>query len=297
MQIIQDTNPMLDEYHRWIRSTKDIKTFEEVLDDPESFVYWDFSRDDAYEAYLNGKVTVYSSKPLENWVFVSTSQNMARDYAWGGKIYSKTVDINDVAWLDWDEGQLATTSNVGMPTKTIKFEDIMWNKSQNLFDEEDAKNYGLTAADIKALKEYNWSKYSEINKYLRQGYGGEQADNISKALAKLPSYEGVTYRWTSLKDEVYNQRYANLKPGDIITEKWFTSSTIDGDRLYWFASYWGEKTPWHTSVTMAINSKNWKYSLNSYEKEILFDKWTQFEVTKIVKKPDWSLTTLYLNEI
>ena len=103
---------MLDEYHRWIRSVNDIKTFAEAIQDSESFVYGDYSYEDAVRDLNRGKVTVYSSKPIWDWAFVSTSKNMARDYAWGdvNKVYSKTVSIEDVAWLDGDEGQYAKVS-------------------------------------------------------------------------------------------------------------------------------------------------------------------------------------------
>ena len=79
------------------------------MEDWESFVYWDFTKKDAQKALESWKITVYSSKPIENWNFVSTSKNMAQDYAgWkGSKIYSKEVSIDDVAWLDWDEWQFA----------------------------------------------------------------------------------------------------------------------------------------------------------------------------------------------
>ena len=112
LEIIKNTNPMMDDIHRGIRSEADIKTWKEAMEDWESFVYWDFTKKDAQKALESWKITVYSSKPIENWNFVSTSKNMAQDYAgWkGSKIYSKEVSIDDVAWLDWDEWQFAKIS-------------------------------------------------------------------------------------------------------------------------------------------------------------------------------------------
>lgn len=107
LEIILKTNPMQDEYHTGIRTVEDIKTFEEVINDDESFVYGDFSKEDAIKALEKGKVTVYSSRPIENGNFVSTSKNMARDYAGSGKIYSKEVPLTEVAWINGDEGQYA----------------------------------------------------------------------------------------------------------------------------------------------------------------------------------------------
>ena len=99
--IIQDTNPMWDDYHVGIRSAEDIRTWEEVLelnDENEGqFVWGDFSRDDAMQALEDNSITVYSSYPIKNGTFVSTSYIQAREYAGGSsssKVYSKTVPQN-----------------------------------------------------------------------------------------------------------------------------------------------------------------------------------------------------------
>ena len=111
--IIQETNPMGDDYHVGIRSENDIRTWEEVLklnDESEGqFVWGDFSRADAEQALKNGKIAVYSSYPIKNGVFVSTSYVQAEEYAGGrgGKVYSKTVPLDKVAWINGDEGQYA----------------------------------------------------------------------------------------------------------------------------------------------------------------------------------------------
>lgn len=64
------------------------------------FVYPDFTPRDAHIADAKGKVTIYSSHPITEGVFVSPSKMCAQDYAGGGKIYSKEVSIKDVAWMD-----------------------------------------------------------------------------------------------------------------------------------------------------------------------------------------------------
>lgn len=107
LKIILETNPMNDDYHVGIRNIDDIKTFDEVIDDDESFVWGDFSREDAQEALEKGEIKVYSSKEIKNGNFVSTSYNQARDYAGNGKVYSKIVPLEDVAWISGDEGQYA----------------------------------------------------------------------------------------------------------------------------------------------------------------------------------------------
>ena len=107
LNIIKESNPMTDDYHVGIRDINDIKTFDEAINDDESFTWGDYSKEDAQRDLEKGTVTVYSSKPIEQGEFVSTSKNQARDYAGGGEIYSQAVPINDVAWINGDEGQYA----------------------------------------------------------------------------------------------------------------------------------------------------------------------------------------------
>lgn len=122
--IIQETNPMWDDYHVGIRSAEDIRTWEEVLelnDESEGqFVWGDFSREDALQALEENSITVYSSYPIKNGTFVSTSYVQAREYAGGSsdsKVYSKTVPLDSVAWINGDEGQYAATGG----KKDIRF--------------------------------------------------------------------------------------------------------------------------------------------------------------------------------
>jgi hypothetical protein len=105
---IQKLNPMTDSYHTGIRSTSDIKTYNEAFNDPESFAYPDFTKEMAAKSLNDGKITIYSSKPLnENSAqFVTPSKMGASDYAGGGKVYSKVVNHDEVAWINGDEGQL-----------------------------------------------------------------------------------------------------------------------------------------------------------------------------------------------
>lgn len=115
-------NPMTDSYHTGIRNASDIKTFEETLSDSESFVNPDFTKDMAEKALKSGEITIYSSKPLNKSIsqFVTPSKMMASDYAGNRNIYSKKVNINDVAWISGDEGNFVGKSQLT---------DI-WNKAQ-----------------------------------------------------------------------------------------------------------------------------------------------------------------------
>lgn len=108
-KIIQETNPMHDDYHVGIRKPSDIKTWDEVIDDEDSFTWGDFTKADAEEALKTGKITIYSSKPIKQGTFISPSKAQAEEYAGGKgkKVYSKTIPLKDVAWINGDEGQFA----------------------------------------------------------------------------------------------------------------------------------------------------------------------------------------------
>ena len=106
-EIIQKNNPMRDDYHVGIRSPKDIKTWEEAIKDDESFSWGDFSKEDAEKALKSGEITIYSSYDIKQGTFVSTSKVQAEEYAGGKKVYEKTVKLNEVAWINGDEGQYA----------------------------------------------------------------------------------------------------------------------------------------------------------------------------------------------
>ncbi len=116
LQVIQDSNAAPDPYHTWVRDESDILTFEEALNDPDWADYDEFdpsySTDMARQALSSGKITVYSSYPIEPGVFVTPSRMEAQDYAGGGQIYEQTIPLTDVAWIDPTQGQYAPTGNV-----------------------------------------------------------------------------------------------------------------------------------------------------------------------------------------
>lgn len=113
-EVIQKNNPMTDDYHTGIRKPSDIKSATEafktsITDD--DYAYPDFTKADGQKALETGKITVYSSKPIGQGGFVSPSKMMAQDYAGGGKVFSQTVSVDDVAWIDSNEGQYAKTGD------------------------------------------------------------------------------------------------------------------------------------------------------------------------------------------
>lgn len=198
LDIIQKNNPMTDEYHTGIRSVDDIKTFEEAMQDDESFVYGDFTQEDAQEALKNGKVTVYSSKPITQGSFVSTSQNMAKDYAGSGKIYSQEVNLNDVAWINGDEGQYAKIDN---NKNILKLEQRV--QGDNLLNAQDLINdikevgaeidsngyvtlyHRTTPENAKQIYETGKMKAKEDGLFFSTNENGENNSNYGDAIVKL----------------------------------------------------------------------------------------------------------------
>lgn len=109
LEIIKKTNPAPNSNLTWIRSEEDVKTFDEVIDDfgVDEDVTSDWTAAMIEKAKKENKVTVYSSYPIKNGGFVTPSKMEAQSYAGSNKIYSATVDLNDIAWIDEIQGQFA----------------------------------------------------------------------------------------------------------------------------------------------------------------------------------------------
>lgn len=131
-KIIESVNPAEDEYHTWIRNSEDIKTFEETLNDPDWIDYReegfdpDYTGDMINDALKTGEIMVYSSYPIEMGTFVSPSKMEAETYSGNGKIYSKKVNLTDIAWIDPTQGQYAKINNLN----STKNSDIRYSLSE-----------------------------------------------------------------------------------------------------------------------------------------------------------------------
>lgn len=174
LDIILKENPMRDDYHTGIRNIEDIKTFEEAIEDDESFTWGDFDKKEAIEALKSGFVTVYSSKPIKNGGFVSTSKNQSRDYAGNGKIYEKKVAIKDIAWINGDEGQYAKIKE-----KTNSTDNTTKEQTMNVLNEltEFVKNIINNSG-----KEKEMSKEEKIKDLLKDKVDEETIQNVLNAL-------------------------------------------------------------------------------------------------------------------
>lgn len=167
LDIINKSNPMRDEQHTGIRSVDDIKTFKEAVSDSEAPFTPDYTKEDAESALKAGEITVYSSKPIEDGVFVTPSKMEAKNYAGGGKVFSKRVSIEDVAWIDAIEGQYARLRASDIETgakERLEREGVTYKKGDELVAEHEGspltivvdavgKNGNVTKSHVKSSGE------------------------------------------------------------------------------------------------------------------------------------------------
>lgn len=157
LEIINKHNPAPNTYNTWVRSVDDIKTFEEALADDEIAEYDefnpDFDRAMAEQAIKDGEITVYSSYPIKQGVFVSPSYMEAESYSGDGTVYSKRVPLDSVAWIDITQGQYADTKtdDIKMSLSTAN-DDIGPVRERNNVYGEDIKLQvdGPVREDIKS---------------------------------------------------------------------------------------------------------------------------------------------------
>ena len=169
LHIIQDTNPMNDDIHTGVRSTKDILSAKEAFEtkvDENSFAYPDFTEADGRTALRRGYVEIYSSHPIVPGAFVTPSQMQAKDYAGSGRVYSKRVPLRDVAWLHSDEGQYA-------PVEQESFDQSAWHGTPHDFDVFDLGGIGTG----EGAQVHGWGLYSAQGRDVAEGY----RENLSSA--------------------------------------------------------------------------------------------------------------------
>lgn len=113
-QLILKTNPPFNDYSTWVRTPEDILSFQEMFNQARleyaeygELMYPDLDWDVFQNASENRKIMVFSSYPIKTGVFVSPSRICAEDYAMDKRVFSKVVSVDDVAWIDFTEGQYA----------------------------------------------------------------------------------------------------------------------------------------------------------------------------------------------
>ncbi len=179
LEIIQKSNPMLDDYHTGIRSIEDIKTLEETLLDEDWKDYDEFNPDltrkDIEDAIKTGKITVYSSNEIENGTFISPSKMEAESYSGSGKVYSKEVNIKDIAWIDPTQGQYAKVESAEYSKNNNKWKEWL-DKTFPKQEQKSLKDMRLPIAENNNI-DYNLPE-SEVSK------NGEQIRTENDRLQK-----------------------------------------------------------------------------------------------------------------
>ena len=167
---INETNPMLDDYHTGIRSANDIRTLREAIQDAREEANGDWDELSAYpdvdnsvyeNALESGKITVYSSKPITDGNFVTPSRMQAEEYAGGGKVYSKTVSIDDVAWITTDEGQMAAIGKDNVSEYPMRMQFVGENGAANM---DNAESKDLEVINERFNKELTRYQTGDISK-------------------------------------------------------------------------------------------------------------------------------------
>lgn len=218
LEIIQKENPAPDDYHTWIRSQDDIKTFDEVIDDDESFVWGDFSKEDAKRALENGYITIYSSQPIKNGVFVSTSKNQVSDYAGSGKIYQKQVSLQEVAWINGDEGQYAKlpdTKYSQFNNEWSKYLKENWDLMPN-----SKKTFGFpTNEQLQAMDNKKISESADtLNMKEKKIKSLEEIANMTENDARMEN--GVNYKHKKDQNTPYQRKFfENVETSKIINQE------------------------------------------------------------------------------
>ncbi len=190
LDVVLNSNPATDDYHTQIRKVEDIKTFEEAIQDYDytngDDVTPDFTSEMIKRAFETGKITVYSSKPIENGSFVTPSKMEAQSYAGSGNIYSAEVNLTDVAWVNELQGQYA---NIGSLIE-VSTEGLSGIISDNILEEGVSEyNFVIRPIKMKVFPPYNQSKSDANERATRWAH----KENVKTGAQKLVSYHNRWY--------------------------------------------------------------------------------------------------------
>jgi len=181
---------------------------------------------------------------------------------------------------DIADGTTDLKTHVASPEDLAQFKEDMGHRYQRgvqfaKFAKADHPELfkNLSEAEIVAVWGYTTSDYGMLNSALRSKDPNKVAEvqayikAASSGLAKMPGWEGESFRGTSLPEEVL----AKYKPGEVITEEAFTSSAATRDAKF------------DGNTEFVIQGKTGRdvSGVSEYadEKEILFAPGTKFEVT------------------
>lgn len=161
-----------------------------------------------------------------------------------------------------------------------------------------ADNEILKKEEIAVIYAYTEDIYEPLNERLRRNLGqldtefGKELDNI---LTKLPNFEGICFRGTSLNHTSLTIYEDALNEGRIITEYGLMSTSTKELRAKEFMRTSKNGYLVLFSVISKQGKNIGKYSLYENEGEVLFRANSQFETLNIDKSNDF--ITITLNEI
>ncbi len=135
----------------------------------------------------------------------------------------------------------------------------------------------LTGSDRDALKDITGSGYRRLNQSLSEGSItqiseiAERANAVSDALAKLDAHPGMVLRGSA--GSLTDAQVGEYEPGEVRIEDRFVHASVDPDVADGY---------FRGNVVWAIESKSGRrveqYSAVPSEREVMFDKFTRFEV-------------------
>lgn len=217
LDLINQNNAMQDDYHTGIRTIDDILSADEALNvtqealdnyEVEAYSYPDFTLKDGKRALKTGRIRVYSSKPITPGAFITPSKMMAQDYAGDGRVYSKVIPLEDVAFINGDEGQYAPVSS--------SFNQAAGHLSMtmNLIALEKAKAMAEDGLDAKAIfKETGW--YKGVDNLWRY----EIPDNLDRIDASMfPEDEDPVELWKIYDNPELYEAYPYLSELPVYAE-------------------------------------------------------------------------------
>ena len=148
LAIIQEKNPAPNDYLTWIRGESDILSFKEAqaeFGNEEEFfdITPDLTGEMVKTALEKNKITVYSSYPIKQGTFVTPSKMEAQSYSGRENVYSKTVSLDKIAWIDEIQGQFADVD--------------AWEKEKS-----SSLNDKISAAEAE-VKENKFSKHTNVD--------------------------------------------------------------------------------------------------------------------------------------
>ena len=155
--------------YTWADSVDDILTLQEAFDAEQYDAAPDWKAADIQKALRTGTVTVYSSHQINRpGTFVTPSRMEAQSYAGSGRVYSKTVSVQDVAWLDTIQGQYAPVEDAKFSKSDVDQAYANERRAADWQLREQAKTNAKEMARVKAEAEKEIEGLQRENSRLKE---------------------------------------------------------------------------------------------------------------------------------